>query len=45
MLITDVAYIPLFYSVGSFLIKPYVKGAGSNAFFDYPWDQLQILSH
>ena len=45
MLISDVVYIPLYYSVGSFLIKPYVKGAGSNAFFDYYWDQIQIQSH
>jgi ABC-type transport system substrate-binding protein len=45
MLINDVMYIPLYYGVGSFLIKPYVKGAGSNAFFDYYWNQIQILSH
>ena len=45
MLIDDVAYIPLFYSVGSFLIKPYIKGAGTNAFVDYPWVGIQILSH
>jgi ABC-type oligopeptide transport system substrate-binding subunit len=45
MLINDVIYIPLYYSVGSFLIKPYVKGAGTNSFFDYYWDQIQILSH
>jgi oligopeptide transport system substrate-binding protein len=45
MLITDVAYVPLFYSVGAFLIKPYVKGAGSNNFADYPWNQIQINSH
>jgi ABC-type oligopeptide transport system substrate-binding subunit len=45
MLIDDVVYIPLFYSVGSFLIKPYIKGAGSNAFFDYAWAGIQILSH
>jgi ABC-type oligopeptide transport system substrate-binding subunit len=45
MLIDDVVYIPLYYSVGAFLIKPYVKGAGTNAFFDYYWDQIQILSH
>jgi oligopeptide transport system substrate-binding protein len=45
MLINDVAYIPLFYSVGAFLIKPYVKGAGSNNFVDYPWNQIQIQSH
>jgi len=45
MLINDVAYIPLFYSVGAFLIKPYVQGAGSNNFVDYPWNNVQILSH
>jgi ABC-type oligopeptide transport system substrate-binding subunit len=45
MLITDVAYIPLFYSVGAFLIKPYVKGAGSNNFVDYPWNGISIQSH
>src|SRR5207237_1438267 len=32
MLIQDAAYIPLYYSVGAFLIKGYVKGAGTNAF-------------
>jgi len=45
MLISDVVYIPLYYSVGAFLIKPYVKGAGTNSFVDYRWDQIQILSH
>lgn len=44
-LINDVAYIPLYYSVGAFLIKPYVAGAGANNFFDYYWNQIQILSH
>jgi ABC-type oligopeptide transport system substrate-binding subunit len=41
----DAIYIPLYYSQGAFLIKPYVKGAGTNNFFDYYWDQIQILSH
>jgi oligopeptide transport system substrate-binding protein len=45
MLITDVVYIPLFYSVGAFLIKPYVKGAGTNNFVDSPWNQIQINTH
>jgi oligopeptide transport system substrate-binding protein len=45
MLIDDVVYIPLFYTVGSFLIKSYVKGAGTNSFFDYHWNEIQILSH
>ncbi len=45
MLIDDVAYIPLFYSSGAFLIKPYVSGAGTNNFFDFWWNQYQILQH
>jgi ABC-type oligopeptide transport system substrate-binding subunit len=45
MLSDDVTYIPLYYSVGAFLFKPYLKGAGTNNFFDYYWDQIQILSH
>lgn len=45
MLIDDATYIPLFYSVGAFLIKPYVKGAGTNSQFDWYWSGYQILQH
>jgi oligopeptide transport system substrate-binding protein len=45
MLIDDVAYIPLFYTNGSFLFKPYVRGAGSNNFYDFHWNEIQLLSH
>ena len=45
MLEDDATYIPLYYSQGAFLFKPYVQGAGTNNFFDYYWDQIQILSH
>jgi oligopeptide transport system substrate-binding protein len=45
MLENDATYIPLYYSEGAFLIKPYVKGAGTNNFFDFYWDQIQIQSH
>ncbi len=45
MLIDDVVYIPLYYTVGSFLTKPYVKGFGTNSFFDHYWNEIQILSH
>lgn len=45
MLIDDVAYIPMFYSVGAFLFKPYLQGAGTNNFVDYNWNQIQILTH
>jgi oligopeptide transport system substrate-binding protein len=41
----DVVYIPLYYSVGNFVIAPYVKGAGSNTAFDYYWNGISILSH
>jgi oligopeptide transport system substrate-binding protein len=45
MLIDDVVYIPLYYSVGAFLIHSYVQGAGTNNFVDYPWDGIQLLQH
>src|SRR4029077_8357547 len=45
MLENDVVYIPLYYSVGQFLIHPYVKGAGSSAQADFYWDEISILSH
>jgi oligopeptide transport system substrate-binding protein len=41
----DVVYIPLYYSVGNFLIQPYVSGAGSNTAFDHYWNEIKILSH
>jgi oligopeptide transport system substrate-binding protein len=41
----DVAYIPLYYSVGNFLIQPYVSGAGSNTAFDHYWNEIKILAH
>ena len=45
MLIDDVVYIPLVYTNGSFLFKPYVRGAGTNNFFDYHWNEIQLVSH
>jgi oligopeptide transport system substrate-binding protein len=45
LLIDDAAYLPLYYTVGAFLIKPYVLGAGSNNLFDYYWDQIELLAH
>ncbi len=41
----DAVYIPLYYSVGNFLIAPYVSGAGSNTSFDHYWDEIKIFSH
>ena len=41
----DVVYLPLYYSVGTYLIQPYVKGAGSNTASDYHWNEIQILTH
>jgi len=45
MLEDDATYIPLYYSQGAFLFHSYVVGAGTNNFFDYYWNQIQINSH
>jgi ABC-type oligopeptide transport system substrate-binding subunit len=45
MLSDNAVYIPLYYQVGAFLIKPYLEGAGTNNFFDNYWDQVKIHQH
>jgi ABC-type oligopeptide transport system substrate-binding subunit len=45
MLIEDVVYIPLYYTLAAFLIKPYVLGAGTNNLYDYPWSQIRLTAH
>jgi ABC-type oligopeptide transport system substrate-binding subunit len=45
ILAQDVVYIPLYYSVGNFVIHSYVKGAGSNTQADYYWNAISIQSH
>jgi len=41
----NAVYIPLYYSVGNFLIHSWVQGAGSNNAFDYYWNEISIQSH
>jgi len=45
MMIDDSFSAPLYYGVQPYIIKPYVKGAGGNAFFDYLWTDIRILQH
>ena len=45
LLQTDVVDIPLYYSVGQFLIQPWAKGAGTNNFFDHYWSDISITQH
>ncbi len=45
LLVEDAAYIGLLYTKRAMLIKPYVKGAGFNAVYDYPWAEIKILNH
>jgi oligopeptide transport system substrate-binding protein len=45
MLESDVAYAPLYYSVGQQFIHPYVQGAGSTTQADYYWDGISIQAH
>lgn len=45
MLSAETAYIPLFYSVRAYMIKPYVKGAGANNLLEFGWGEYRILEH
>jgi oligopeptide transport system substrate-binding protein len=42
---TQAVYVPLYYSVGTFLVHPYVQGAGSTTQADYYWNGISIQSH
>lgn len=44
-MIDDVRYIPLYYTVGQFLFKPYLQGAGTNNFQDYYWSDIKVMQH
>jgi oligopeptide transport system substrate-binding protein len=41
----DAAFIPLVYTSGTILYKPYLLGAGANPFNDFFWNEMQIQSH
>jgi oligopeptide transport system substrate-binding protein len=41
----NAVYIPLYYSLGQFLIHSYVKGAGTDNFKDHYWNEISILQH
>ena len=45
IMIDDARYIPLYYTVGQFLFKPYLQGAGTNNFQDYYWVDLKVMQH
>ncbi|MFN2464479.1 MAG: ABC transporter substrate-binding protein [Candidatus Dormibacteria bacterium] len=45
ILASDQVAIPLVYSLGTYLNKPYVQGAGSNPLFDNYWTSIRILRH
>lgn len=44
-LLTDVPFIVLYYGRDQYFIKPYVKGAGGNALYDFSWTGIEILKH
>jgi oligopeptide transport system substrate-binding protein len=45
MLLADLAWAPLFYGTQSYMIQPYVRGAGYNSLYDYNWEGIRLLSH
>jgi ABC-type oligopeptide transport system substrate-binding subunit len=45
MLSADAAYVPLVYSTRTYMIKPYVRGAGANNLLEHPWVEYRVLQH
>jgi oligopeptide transport system substrate-binding protein len=45
VLISDVAYAALVYGVQQYLVRPYVKGVGGTALYDFYWTSARIDQH
>jgi ABC-type oligopeptide transport system substrate-binding subunit len=45
MLSSAAAYIPLVYSTRTYMVAPYVQGAGANNLFEHPWLEYRVLRH
>jgi len=45
ILVRDVACSALLYGVRAMLVKPYVRGAGTSALYEYPWSEVEVVSH
>ena len=41
----DVAYAALVYGVQQYLVRPYVKGVGGTALYDFYWTSARIDQH
>lgn len=44
LLIEDAVYAALFYELRVYLVKPYLRGVGGNALYDYAWTSARILA-
>jgi len=45
LLLDAAACPPLVYQQGVYLIKPWVRGAGGNALYEYSWTSISIIEH
>jgi oligopeptide transport system substrate-binding protein len=44
-MMTDFYGAPLYYSVKTEVFKPYLRGVGGNALYDWPWTEARVLQH
>jgi oligopeptide transport system substrate-binding protein len=44
-LIDDAVYGDLFYGVQVYVTKPYVRGSGGNALYDFYWNEIKMVKH
>jgi oligopeptide transport system substrate-binding protein len=45
LLSSAAAYVPLVYSTRTYMVAPYVRGAGANNLFEHPWVEYRVLRH
>jgi oligopeptide transport system substrate-binding protein len=45
LMMADFYGAPLYYSVQTMVFKPYLRGVGANALYDYRWIEAKVLQH
>jgi oligopeptide transport system substrate-binding protein len=45
LMVNDVVTGNLFYGTQSYIVAPYLKGAGYNGLYDWGWEGMKILKH
>jgi hypothetical protein len=45
LLVDDQVWMTIDYGTQPYMVQKYVKGAGYNGLYDFPWEGISLLQH